>query len=229
MSRSLNGLSRTLGYDFSDSKLLRAALTHRSAGGQNNERLEFLGDAVLGYIIAEWLFELFPNATEGQLSRLRASLVKRETLADIARGLGLGDHLRLGSGELKSGGYRRDSILADALEAVLGGIVLDGGFSAGRDCIHRLFSSKIQRVSVLDELKDPKTRLQEFLQSRKLDLPVYEVTKVEGKSHRQRFFVACQVASLQQYSEGKGNSRRRAEQAAAAEMLQRLEADPDDG
>jgi len=229
LSRSLDGLSRTLGYNFKDPQLLQAAVTHRSAGGQNNERLEFLGDAVLGYIVADWLYTLFPDADEGQLSRLRASLVKKETLADIARSVTVGDYLCLGSGELKSGGFRRDSILADALEAILGGIVLDSGFEACRACVHRLFSSKIDQVAVLDELKDPKTRLQEYLQSRKLDLPAYEVTSVSGKSHHQQFHVECRVAGEQQSSEGTGTSRRRAEQAAAAGMLDRLGADRDDG
>ncbi|MEA2080615.1 MAG: ribonuclease III [Pseudomonadota bacterium] len=222
MSRSLDGLSRTLGYDFKDPQLLQAAVTHRSAGGQNNERLEFLGDAILGYIIADWLYTLFPDANEGRLSRLRASLVKKETLADIARSVAVGDYLRLGSGELKSGGFRRDSTLADALEAILGGIALDGDFEACRACVQRLFSSKIHQVSVLDELKDPKTRLQEYLQSRKLDLPIYEVMEVIGKSHNQQFHVECRVAGTRQSSQGEGSSRRSAEQAAAAGMLERL-------
>lgn len=229
MSRSLDGLSQNLGYDFKDPQLLQVAVTHRSAGGQNNERLEFLGDAALGYIVADWLYTLFPDADEGQLSRLRASLVKKETLADIARSAAVGDYLHLGSGELKSGGFRRDSILADALEAILGGIVLDSGFEACRACVQRLFSSKIHEISVLDELKDPKTRLQEYLQSRKLDLPVYEVMKVTGKSHNQRFYVECRVAGARQSSQGKGSSRRRAEQAAAAGMLDCLRVNPDDG
>ncbi|MEN8801897.1 MAG: ribonuclease III [Thiogranum sp.] len=229
MSRSLDGLSRALGYNFKDSQLLQAAVTHRSAGGRNNERLEFLGDAVLGYIVADWLYRLFPDADEGQLSRLRASLVKKETLAEIARSVTVGDYLYLGSGELKSGGFRRDSILADALEAILGGIVLDSGFDACRACVQRLFASKIHQISVRDELKDPKTRLQEYLQSRKFELPAYEVTKVIGKSHNQQFHVECRVAGMQQSSQGKGSSRRRAEQAAAAGMLDRLGVDSGEG
>lgn len=228
MSRSLDGLSRSLEYHFKDPELLRAAVTHRSAGSENNERLEFLGDAVLGYIIADWLYTLYPDADEGQLSRLRASLVKKETLADVARCVTVGDYLRLGSGELKSGGFRRDSILADALEAILGGIVLDGGFDACRACVQRLFSEKIGQLSVVDELKDPKTRLQEYLQSRKLDLPVYEVTKVTGKSHDQKFQVECRIAGNPP-SRGNGTSRRRAEQAAAAAMLERLGGSPGGG
>jgi ribonuclease-3 len=224
LSAALDGLSRALGYSFSDPQLLQAAITHRSAGSQNNERLEFLGDAVLGFIIAEWLFEQFPKATEGQLSRLRATLVKRATLAEIARQLSLGDYLRLGSGELKSGGFRRDSILADAMEAILGAIVLDSasGLEQCRACIHRLFASKVGELSPGEELKDPKTRLQELLQSRKLDLPAYDVVEVTGKAHHQRFAVECRVEAMQQCARGEGSSRRRAEQAAAKAMLDQL-------
>ena len=224
MSSAPDGLSRALGYRFDDPQLLQAAVTHRSAGSHNNERLEFLGDAVLGYIVAEWLFEQFPKATEGQLSRLRASLVKRATLAEIARQLNLGDYLLLGSGELKSGGFRRDSILADAMEAILGAIVLDSdnGLEQCRACIRRLFASKVGELSPGEELKDPKTRLQELLQSRKLDLPAYDVVEVTGKAHHQRFAVECRVEAMQQCARGEGSSRRRAEQAAAKAMLDQL-------
>lgn len=222
MSRSTDGLAGSLGYAFNDPGLLDAAVTHRSAGSGNNERLEFLGDAVLGHVIAEWLYNACPDATEGQLSRLRATLVKRETLADIARGLALGDYLRLGSGELKSGGFRRDSILADALEAVLGGILLDGGFGTCRDCIHRLFAGRLDRLSETDELKDPKTRLQEYLQSRRLALPVYTMTRVSGKAHSQQFEVECRIEALDAVSNGLGGSRRKAEQSAADNMLEYL-------
>ncbi len=223
MSPSLDGLARALDYRFADPQLLQAATTHRSAGSQNNERLEFLGDAVLGYVMAEWLFQQFPTATEGQLSRLRASLVKRATLAEIARGLSLGDYLRLGSGELKSGGFRRDSILADALEAILGAIVLDSDLDRCEACIRRLFADRVSQLSPAGELKDPKTRLQELLQSRKLELPVYEVVEVSGKAHHQHFVVACRVNALQQSARGQGSSRRRAEQTAAAAMLEQLD------
>jgi len=225
LSRSLDGLSRSLGYRFQDPGLLQAAVTHRSAGSGNNERLEFLGDAVLGYVIAERLYALFPEASEGQLSRLRASLVKKETLAGIARELKVGDYLKLGSGELKSGGFRRDSILADALEAILGGIVLDSGFEACRSSILTLFANRVGRLSAGDELKDPKTRLQEYLQSRKLELPGYEVTEMTGQAHNQQFVVECCVKGVQQSARGEGSSRRRAEQAAAENMLVQLEAD----
>jgi len=219
----LDGLVRSLDCEFRQPELLEAAVTHRSAGSRNNERLEFLGDAVLGFVIAECLFEKFPEASEGQLSRLRASLVKRETLADVARGLELGDYLRLGSGELKSGGFRRDSILADALEAILGAILLDRGYEDCRACIHRLFRVKLGSLSSSDELKDPKTLLQELLQSRRLGLPVYEVTSVSGKAHRQHFVVECQVVDLDLSVTGEGNNRRGAEQAAARRMLSRVE------
>ncbi len=224
MSRSLEGLGRSLGYRFQDAGLLKTAVTHRSAGSDNNERLEFLGDAVLGFVIAEWLYTLFPQASEGQLSRLRASLVKKETLAGIARELNIGEYLQLGSGELKSGGFRRDSILADALEAILGGIIMDSGFEACRNSIHHLFADRVGRLSAGDELKDPKTRLQEYLQSRKLTLPEYEVVEVSGQAHRQRFVVECRVKDVQQPARGTGSSRRRAEQAAAETMLAQLQA-----
>ena len=216
-------MSRSLGYRFQDPGLLQAAVTHRSAGSYNNERLEFLGDAVLGYVIAEWLYTQFPRASEGQLSRLRATLVKKETLAGIARELKVGDYLSLGSGELKSGGFRRDSILADALEAILGGIVMDSGFEACRSSIQCLFADRVSRLSADDELKDPKTRLQEYLQSRKLELPGYEVMEVTGQAHSQQFVIECRVKGTQQPCRGKGSSRRRAEQAAAESMLALLE------
>ncbi len=224
MSQSLDGLSRSLGYRFQDPGLLQVAVTHRSAGSDNNERLEFLGDAVLGYVIAEWLYTLFPEASEGQLSRLRASLVKKETLAGIARELKVGDYLSLGSGELKSGGFRRDSILADTLEAILGGIVMDSGFGACRTSIQQLFADRVSRLSAGDELKDPKTRLQEYLQSRKLELPDYEVVEVTGHAHNQQFVVECRVKGVQQPGRGKGSSRRRAEQAAAESIFAQLQA-----
>ncbi len=217
--RPLDGLARSLDYEFRQPELLEAAVTHRSAGSRNNERLEFLGDAALGFVVAEWLFEAFPEAREGQLSRLRASLVKRETLAEVARGLDIGDYLRLGSGELKSGGFRRDSILADALEAILGAILLDRGYEACRACIHRLFADKVAALSPGDELKDPKTLLQELLQSRKLGLPEYDVISVSGKAHQQHFVVSCRVPDLDLTVTGEGRNRRGAEQAAARRML----------
>lgn len=218
----LERLSRTLGYRFSDPALLQAALTHRSAGGENNERLEFLGDAVLGFVVSQWLYEHFPAAREGELSRLRANLVRRDSLAEIARGLELGQYLKLGSGELKSGGHRRDSILADALEALFGAILLDSDIGRCSDCILRLYAERFKNLPSAARLKDAKTRLQEYLQSRRLELPVYQVRDVSGKAHSQRFVVECRVQGLEQVSEGCGSSRRRAEQAAAQAMLGQL-------
>lgn len=218
-------LINRLEYRFQDSDLLEAALTHRSAGSRNNERLEFLGDAVLGFVIAEWLYQEFTGVSEGQLSRLRASLVKGETLAGIARQLELGNYLRLGAGELKSGGFRRDSILADAMEAVLGAVYLDDGFEACRALIHKLFADRLADLSLVDEHRDPKTRLQEYLQSQKITLPVYEVVDVSGKAHHQRFVVECRVESAEHGTRGEGSSRRRAEQSAAQSMLTELGAD----
>jgi len=222
LSLTTEALAKSVGYQFKDPRLLDIAVTHRSAGSGNNERLEFLGDAVLGQVVAEWLYRSFPEGDEGQLSRLRASLVKREALADIARELALGDFLRLGSGELKSGGFRRGSILADALEAVFGAVLVDGGFEACRDCIHRLYAQRFENISVLDELKDPKTRLQEYLQSRKLALPEYEMVRVTGKAHNQLFDVECRVIALDLVCVGQGSSRRKAEQAAAVRMLEQF-------
>jgi ribonuclease-3 len=222
LSLTTEALAKSVGYQFKDPRLLDIAVTHRSAGSGNNERLEFLGDAVLGQVVAEWLYRSFPEGDEGQLSRLRASLVKREALADIARGLALGDFLRLGSGELKSGGFRRGSILADALEAVFGAVLVDGGFEACRDCIHRLYAQRFENISVVDELKDPKTRLQEYLQSRKLALPEYDMVRVTGKAHNQLFDVECRVIALDLVCVGQGSSRRKAEQAAAVRMLEQF-------
>lgn len=226
MSLTTEALAKSVGYQFKDPRLLDIAVTHRSAGSGNNERLEFLGDAVLGQVVAEWLYRSFPESDEGQLSRLRASLVKREALAGIARELALGDFLRLGSGELKSGGFRRDSILADALEAVFGAVLVDGGFEACRDCIHRLYAQRFENISVVDELKDPKTRLQEYLQSRQLALPEYEMVRVTGKAHNQFFDVECRVAALDLVCMGQGSSRRKAEQAAAVRMLEQFNVSP---
>ena len=226
MSLTTEALAKSVGHQFKDLRLLDIAVTHRSAGSGNNERLEFLGDAVLGQVVAEWLYRSFPESDEGQLSRLRASLVKREALAGIARELALGDFLRLGSGELKSGGFRRDSILADALEAVFGAVLVDGGFEACRDCIHRLYAQRFENISVVDELKDPKTRLQEYLQSRQLALPEYEMVRVTGKAHNQLFDVECRVAALDLVCMGQGSSRRKAEQAAAVRMLEQFNVSP---
>jgi ribonuclease III len=213
-----------LGYAPRDVALFRAALTHRSATGPNNERLEFLGDAVLNLVIAHHLFEGFPQATEGDLSRLRARLVSREPLAEVALALGLGETLQLGSGELKSGGFRRQSILADALEAVCGAIFLDGGLTAVEPVIGRLFAARVAALPGPEALKDAKTRLQEYLQSRSLTLPRYSVLGIEGEDHAQTFRVSCEVPGLALRVEGGGSSRRRAEQEAAGRMLAAIEA-----
>ncbi len=219
MSEGLEFLARRLDYEFNDRGLLERALTHRSVGSRNNERLEFLGDAILGLVIARRLYELFPESTEGELSRLRASLVKGETLAELARGLDLGNHLRLGSGELKSGGFRRASILSDALEAIFGAILLDGGFEACRDHILSLYQQRLESLPRKGMLKDPKTRLQEYLQSRRLELPEYSVSDVSGQAHAQTFHVLCRIPGIERTATGKGSSRRRAEQDAAETML----------
>ncbi len=212
-------LEKRLGYQFKDPKLLILAMTHRSHGGNNNERLEFLGDSVLNFIIAEALFLKFPKAREGQMSRLRARLVKGVTLAELAREFGLGDFLLLGSGELKSGGYRRESILADAMESIIGAIFQDAGFAACRERVLHWYADRLESLSLQDTQKDPKTRLQEFLQSRQLDLPKYEVTNVIGEQHSQTFFVDCDVSMLECTTKGRGNSRRIAEQQAATQAL----------
>jgi ribonuclease-3 len=216
-----------LGSEPRDPALFAAAFTHRSAGSGHNERLEFLGDAVVNLIVAERLYRLYPRATEGDLSRLRARVVSAEPLADMASELAIGEGLRMGSGELKSGGYRRKSILADAFEAVCGAIFLDGGLEVARDVIEKLFIPRIEALPPLDALKDAKTRLQEYLQSRGLPLPRYSVERVEGEPHAQTFWVVCIVKSANIRANGDGSSRRRAEQVAAERALQAL-LDPDD-
>lgn len=219
MSSDLSCLERKLGYHFKDQDLMILALTHRSFAGRNNERLEFLGDAILNFVAGEALFERFPQAREGQLSRLRARLVKGETLAVLARGFELGEYLRLGSGELKSGGFRRESILADALEALIGAIYLDAGMDAARERVLAWLVSELDGLTLVDTNKDPKTRLQEFLQSRACELPRYEVVDIQGEPHCRTFMVECQVALLNEKTLGQGGSRRIAEQVAAAAAL----------
>lgn len=216
-------LQRALGHQFADSSLLELALTHRSVGGRNNERLEFLGDSILNHIIAEAIFRRFPDAREGQMSRMRSSLVKGETLARVARDLELGDHLVLGSGERKSGGKRRGSILADALEAVIGAILLDAGVDTCRRCVLAWYDSRLQALSLEDVSKDAKTRLQEYLQGRQRPLPEYALLGVRGEDHNQQFEVACRLARPSLVVEGSGSSRRKAEQAAAQVALERLQ------
>jgi len=213
-------LCTALGYTFRQPELLEEALTHRSASTRNNERLEFLGDALLNMVIAEYLFQRYPKASEGELSRLRASLVKGETLAELARDLKLGDWLRLGLGELKSGGFRRESILSDAMEAIFGAVYLDNGLVACRDLILHLYRDCLARLASASDLKDPKTRLQEYLQARQQALPVYNVLEIRGEPHAQSFMVECVVAESR--SVALGSSRRKAEQEAARQLLEQF-------
>lgn len=214
-------LCASLGYTFQQPALLVEALTHRSASASNNERLEFLGDALLNMVIAEYLFRQYPKASEGELSRLRASLVKGETLAELARNLRLGDWLYLGPGELKSGGFRRESILSDAMEAIFGAVYLDGGLSACRDLIVSLYRDNLARLLSANELKDPKTLLQEYLQARQQALPIYNVLEIRGEPHTQSFKVECVVADARAVAEG--SSRRKAEQEAARRLLAQIQ------
>lgn len=218
MNDPLLKLSQRLGYSFSDEQLVTLALTHRSKGGVNNERLEFLGDSILNFVIAEALFQRFGQAREGKLSRLRARLVKGKTLADVAREFELGDFLILGSGELKSGGHRRESILADTVEALIGAIYLDAGFEAARDRILSWYGERLDGLSLEDPIKDPKTRLQEYQQAHQLGLPKYKVLSVEGPTNEQVFNVECRILGLEP-AVSVGTSRRGAEQAAAQKLL----------
>jgi ribonuclease-3 len=216
-------LEARLGHQFAAPALLAQALTHRSHTGRDNERLEFLGDAVLGLAIGEELYRRQPLAEEGELTRLRASLVDAESLAAIAAGLGIGDHLRLGAGELKSGGYRRPSILADALEAIIGAVYLEGGLETARALVLRLYSARLANLPT-KPVKDPKTRLQEWLQSRGYELPAYTLEAVWGEPHAQTFRAGCTVAAMSLAATGEGASRRRAEQEAAVALIALLEA-----
>ena len=223
MSGGRASLLKALGHDFADRELLELALTHRSAGGRNNERLEFLGDALINACVAEALYLRHPDLEEGDLSRLRASLVNQETLAEVARELDLGSHLTLGPGELKSGGFRRASILADALEGVLGGVFLDAGFEEARHVTLRLLESRLSTPLSTESLKDAKTRLQEVLQARDLPLPAYAVESVRGEPHKQIFRVSCSIPALQVRTEGEAGSRRAAEQEAARRALDEMD------
>lgn len=222
-SNGLSVLCRQLGYSFNNEALLQEALTHRSVGSHNNERLEFLGDGILNFVIADVLFQLNPDMREGDLSRLRASLVNGNTLAEISRGLDLGDYMKLGVGELKSGGFRRASILADGLESILGAVYCDSDFETCRQLILRLFDNKLKNLPHVDTLKDPKTRLQELLQSRQIPLPAYEVLEVSGKTHAQVFLVECRINEMGCVTRGTGASRRKAEQLAAEEAFEEIQ------
>ncbi len=222
MNDALAHLGRRLGYHFSDPALLKRALTHRSKSGINNERLEFLGDSVLNTAVAAELYARFASLSEGELTRLRASLVKQETLAALARRLELGNHLELGSGEYKSGGHDRDSILADALEAVLGAVFLEAGFDTARRVVVDLHRELLDRIDPQSVFKDPKTRLQEHLQKQSYRTPVYTILDVTGEAHNQHFVVECVVPDLDIQVTGQGSSRRNAEQEAATRAFEQM-------
>lgn len=222
MKIDLDRLCRRLNYQFQKPAFLKQALTHCSVGSDNYERFEFLGDSILSFVIAHQLFNQFPSQSEGQLSRLRSYLVKGEMLAEIAKELSLGDFLYLGQGELKSGGFRRASILADALEAVFAAIFFDGGIAAAQEVILSLYRSRLDDPNLNDCLKDAKTQLQEYLQAEKYTLPEYTLTKVEGDEHDQIFYITCSVEGVKQISHGIGPNRRKAEQLAARSLLEQL-------
>ena len=223
MREALTRLGRTLGYQFADERWLEAALTHRSAAPHNNQRLEFLGDAILSFVVANTLFHNYHGAREGELTRLRAALVRRETLAEIAREIGLGPFLHLGAGELKSGGRDRDSILADAFEAVVGAVYLDSDIDTCAGFVLAVLDARLNEIAVAAGEKDPKTKLQEYLQARHLDLPEYTVTEVQGSAHQHSFTVECRIPEHEEVTRGVGSNRRGAEQDAARRVLVLLE------
>lgn len=214
-AQDMSGLQQLLNYQFNDRQLLSLALTHRSYSSRNNERLEFLGDGVLNFLIAHMIFNAFADIDEGEMSRIRAQLVKEATLSEIANSLHLGDYLRLGEGELKSGGWQRPSVLADALEALFAAVFLDAGYAAADQLAHHLFQHRLSNVNPKSIGKDAKTMLQELLQARKLDLPQYQIVRTEGEAHQQTFFVQCAIPALNVQTQGQGSSRRNAEQMAA--------------
>lgn len=226
MEKAARWLKASLGYEFEDPELLRRALTHRSAPGASNERLEFLGDAVLDTVVSEFVFRAQPTSDEGDLSRLRASLVRDKSLAKLAVELGIGEHVILGSGEKKSGGHARESILADAVEAIIGAVYLDAGFEAAHKLVERAFGHRLVDLPDPRALRDPKTRLQEWLQARAQPLPAYDLVDVSGKAHRQVFEIRCSVEGLGRATSGTGSSRRSAEQRAARAMLASLDEVP---
>jgi len=220
---NISRLEKSIDYKFENLNLLKEALTHRSAGAKNNERLEFLGDSILNFVIAADLFIRYPKSSEGDLSRLRASLVNKEGLYLVSQDLKLGDYLTLGSGELKSGGYRRNSILADAVEAIFGAVYIDSDLERCRKLILQLYHTQLENIPDANLLKDPKTRLQELLQSRKLGLPDYDVIEVVGQAHNQQFTVSCKIDKLELQTQGKAASRRKAEQQAADKIISLVE------
>lgn len=222
IAERLDVLERSLRYVFNDKALLTRALTHKSANYQHNERLEFLGDSILNCVIADLLFSQFNSATEGELTRARASLVNQTTLSQIAQEMSLGDYLRLGMGEQRSGGFRRDSILADALEAIVGAIYLDKGFLQAYETIRVWYESRLAVLKPDEQEKDPKTQLQEWLQANQKPLPRYQVISIVGEPHAQVFTVVCEIAELSLLVEGQGTSRRIAEQQAARKILEKI-------
>jgi|TARA_B110000014_G_C20063664_1_gene554125 ribonuclease-3 len=226
-NKHIEQLEKILNYHFIDNSLLELALTHRSFQGKNNERLEFLGDSILNFIIAELLFKKFSLLPEGDLSRLRSQLVKAATLSEIGILLNLGDYLILGEGELKSSGWRRPSILADSVEAIIGAIFIDGGISAASDLIKGWFKERIDSIDPNDIQKDSKSILQELLQARKIGLPEYNVVAIEGEAHCQNFKVSCSILKLGLSIEGEGTSRKIAEQNAAEDVLKKLKNNPE--
>jgi ribonuclease-3 len=217
-----DALCEQLGHVFVQPRLLQRALTHRSYAPEHNERLEFLGDSVLGCVIANFLYNHYPQLSEGELSRLRSSLVREDTLALLAQQLDLGSHLKLGEGERKSGGFRRPSILADALEALFGATLLDGGFTAAENVVLGLFVPYLEKIDIQTLGKDAKTLLQEHLQGKHIPLPTYTIITTEGQAHAQSFQVECAVPSLKISTHGTGSSRRNAEQQAAQAAYQQL-------
>jgi ribonuclease III len=223
LRNALEVFSRRIGYSFREPWLLREALTHRSFGTPNNERLEFLGDSILNCATAIALYERFPRLPEGDLSRLRANLVNKNVLFELAEPLGMGDAIRLGEGELKSGGHRRPSILADALEAVIGAVYLDSGFPEAAALVRRLLTDKLEKLDPKQTGKDAKTFLQEYLQGKRLPLPRYSIGDIRGEAHEQVFLVVCEIDGLNICTEGEGASRRAAEQAAAALALIKIQ------
>ena len=222
-TKQLKTLEKSIKYKFKDISLLELAMTHRSHSGKNNERLEFLGDSILNFIVADLLFQKFTDLDEGDLSRLRSQLVKEEPLSKLGNSLNIGDFLNLGVGELKSSGWRRPSILADAFEALIGAIFIDGGMKAAHKFVEDSFNELIDKINPKEIHKDPKTILQEFLQAQKVPLPIYEVITVEGEAHNQLFSVSCSVSKFDVKAEGGGRSRKIAEQAAAKEAMATIE------
>lgn len=223
MSRLLAELQHKLGYQFQQRQLLLQGLTHCSADDRHNERLEFLGDAILSFVVADLLYQRFPQVNEGELSRMRATLVCDITLAALAHEYGIGDYLLLGPGEVKSGGRYRQSILAGAVEALVGAAYLDGGITAAHKLIYHWYQQQLEKISPGEQQKDAKTRLQEMLQCQQQPLPLYNLVQIEGEAHRRQFTIHCQVIDLPEPAIGVGSSRRRAEQMAAEQALMVLQ------